>query len=422
MLENARNRLVGLLRWSERHTRIDMVYFVSGSFWQTFGQALNALLALALILLFANFLPKEVYGTYRYLISLAGVLTVFTLTGMNQAVSQAVSVGQEGALRAAVRYQLKWNSILMVVFLTLGLYYLSRENFAYTGSLFILGISTPLIAALNTYGAYLSGKRHFQLNNILSVISTLIYTLGMAATIFVSGKVVVLVATYALTTLFANGLGYLYTVWKFRPPLEKSPETMRYGRHLTFIGLLDPIVTQLDAIILNHFWGAAPVAVYSIVSAIPNRAVPFVKSWVDVGFPKLATKTMEELHETFFRRIGQGLLLGSVIAIAYAAVAPTLFKYLLPQYLDAVFFTQILAANFVVAMPNRYVASILTAKKLSKHIFFNTSLQNMARLIAVLALGISGGVLGIVIARVFSTTFNLGTNIIVWLIARKSVQ
>ncbi len=414
MLQDGRSRLYALLRWSERHTHLDMVYFFSGSFWQTFGQALNAILALVLVLLFANLLPKEVYGTYRYLISLAGLLSVFTLTGMNQAVSQAVAVGHDGAFRTAVRYQLKWNSILMVVFLTLGVYYLINENFAYTGALIILGLATPFTAALNTYGAYLSGKRQFQLNNVFSIISTLIYTLGMAGAIFISGEVIWLVAAYAVATLLSNALCYYLTVRKFQPTREPAPETLRFGRHLTFIGLLDPIVTQLDAIILNHFWGAAPVAVYSIASAIPNRAIPFVKSWVDVGFPKIANKSVEEISATLWRRIGQGILFGIVLAVGYAITVPWIFRYLLPQYLDAVFYTQLLGASMIFSIPNRYISSLLTAKKMSRRIFFNNSAQSVVKIILYAVLGIYGGVLGLVVARLLSTVFNFFIVLFSW--------
>jgi len=409
-----KDRLISLLRSSERYTKLDMVYFASGNFWQTFGQVVNSILALALLLIFANFLPKETYGTYRYLLSLAGLLNIFTLSGMSQAVAQAVSNGHEGALRTSVRYQLKWNSLLMLVFLTLGGYYLFRHNYAVMGGLLVLGLCVPLVSAFNTYGAYLGGRREFRLHNLFSVLSTLIYVAGMIVAIFLSGKVIWLVAAYALTALASNALFYFVTLRRFKPPLEPAEDTLRYGRHLTYINLMAPVVSQLDSIILNHFWGAAPLAVYSIAMAIPNRAVPFVKSWVDVSFPKLATKTLEEIHATLYRRIAQGMLFGLVMTGCYVFVAPYLFKYFLPQYLDAVFYTQVLSLMFIFSVPNRYIATLFAAQKMSRHLFVIGAVQSAFRLFYYIVLGIWGGILGLVIAQVAGTGTNFLISMVAW--------
>jgi O-antigen/teichoic acid export membrane protein len=421
MPQSVRSRLYRLLRWSEQYTNLDMLYFMSGNFWQTLGQVGSSLVALGLMLVFANFLPKETYGTYRYLISLAGLLNIFTLTGMSQAVMQAVSTGRDGALRASVRYQLKWNSILMLVSWALAAYYLWHGNFVYGGALLVLSLCVPLTNAFNTYGAYLAGKRQFRLNNIFSVLSTLIYAAGMVAVIFISGQVVWLVAAYALTMFASTVLFYFLTVRRFKPPLGSvaaESETLRYGRRLTFIGLMGPIVAQADSIILNHFWGAAPLAVYSIAMAIPNRAVPFIKDLVDVGFPKIAAKTPEEIDKTFYQRIAQGLLLGTLFAGVYALAAPYLFKYLLPQYLDAVIYTKILALNFIFAMPNRYLSALLTSQKMIRQIFVGGLITNTSTILLYLVLGIWGGILGLVMAQLSYSVLAFVVNMILWKMRR----
>jgi O-antigen/teichoic acid export membrane protein len=400
-----------------------MVYFASGSFWQTFGQISSNLLALILVIVFANFLPKETYGTYRYLISLAGILNVFTLTGMSQAVTQAVSLGREEVLRRSVRYQLKWNLILMLASWSLGAYYFFHANFAYAGALLVLSLATPLTAALNTYGPYLAGKREFRLNNIFSLFSTLIYVLGMLGAIFWSGEVIWLIVAYAATTTLANLIFYFLTLWMFRPPLgsaESSRDVLKYGRHLTYINLMTPVVGQLDSVILNHFWGAVPLAVYSIATAIPNRAVPFVKSWVDVGFPKIANKSGEEIDATLYRRIGQGFLFGAVCAVGYIVVAPFAFALLLPQYDDAVIYTQLLSIMFLFSTSNRYLGNLLTAHKMSREILVVSVVQNVLRLIYFIVLGIWGGIMGLVIAQVAGAATNFLVVFAAWRFRKKN--
>lgn len=414
-----KSQLIGFLRWSERYTNLDMVYFASGSFWQTFGQIMNGLLAFGLVLFFANFLPKEVYGTYRYLISLAGLLSIFTLTGMGQAVAQAVATGQEGAFRTAVRYQLKWNLLLMFALLSLGVYYLVRENFSYTSALVILGLATPFTAAFSTYGAYLGGKREFRLANIFSVLATLIYVSGMMAAIWWSGEILWLVAAYAFTTAFAGLLFYAVTLRMFRPPLTPAEETLRFGRHLTYIRLMAPIAGQIDSVILNHFWGPAPLAVYAMATAIPNRVVPIVKKWVDVGFPKVAKKSPEEIDRTFYMRIGQGLAAGSTLGLAWALAAPLFFTYLMPQYLEAVWYAQLLGLSFVFAIPNRYVTVLLNSQKMTQRIFVNNTVISVLQILLYVGLGVWGGVLGLIVAQIAVAAIGLVINILTWRVRRR---
>jgi len=78
-----KNRLVPFLRWSEKYTKLDMVYLTKGGFWMTLSQVSSNMLSLLLVIAFANLLPKETYGLYRYILSLAGMLNSLSLTGMN---------------------------------------------------------------------------------------------------------------------------------------------------------------------------------------------------------------------------------------------------------------------------------------------------------------------------------------------------
>ena len=76
-----------------------MMYLAQGGFWIALGHIVNGLLAFSLIVAFANLLSKETYGIYRYILSIAGVLNIFVLSGMGTAISRSVASGNEGAFR-----------------------------------------------------------------------------------------------------------------------------------------------------------------------------------------------------------------------------------------------------------------------------------------------------------------------------------
>ena len=417
-MESLRNKVYRLIRKSERFFKADMIYIAKSGFWQGLGQVVNNALSLVLLLVFANYLPKETYGLYKYILSLAGILTIFTLTGMNQAVSQAVATGNEGSLRASTNYQLKWNVLYFLAFCALSGYYFYNGNIPIATALLIMGIFAPLTQAFNTYGAYLEGKREFQLNNFFSIISTAIYSAGMILVILLSGEIVWLVVAYVLTTFSATLAFYIATLRKFKPPITPSEDVFKYGRSLTYIGLVGPIIGQLDSIILSHFWGPAQLAVYAISMSIPSRAIPLIKSWVNIAFPKIAAKEPRNMNDLFYQRIFQGMFVGGIITLGYVLAAPFLFKLLLPQYMDSVFYSQLLAISFIFVMPIRYVGVLLAAQKLPRLMFISNSIQDVIRIILYIVLGIWGGIFGLILAQIIGYINGLVINMVVWQLGR----
>lgn len=410
-----KQHLYTILRKTEKYTKADMVYLAKGGFWITFGQSISTLLSLVLIVAFANLLPKETYGTYRYILSLASVLNIFALTGMNSAVARSVAIGHEGVLRTAVKYQLKWNLLMFAAFFILGGYYFAKGDIQFATSFFILGVFVPPTLALNTYGAYLEGKKDFKTASVSSVTSTSLYVMGVLAAILLSGSVIWLITAYALTTFTATLLFYIFIIRKFKPPpAMEAEETLKYGRELSFIGLIAPISSQIDKILLTHFWGPAQLAVYSLAMAVPDRAVSIIKNWVGIGFPKFSTKTPEEINTVFYRRIAQGMAGGAIFTIAYILISPYLFKYVIPQYLEGVFYSQILAINFIFAMPIRYLSLLFESQKFSRIIFIKSLIQNSIAIALYIILGIWGGILGLVIAQITNSFIGMVVNIIIW--------
>lgn len=417
MIKKLKNKTYKWLRSSEKYLKTDMIYVAKGGFWMTFGQSGTTILSLILVMAFANLLPKETYGTYLYILSLTGVLNIFTLTGMNSAVARAVAVGQEGMLRASVRYQLKWNLLMLTAFFILGGYYLINYNVILAISFFILGIFVPSTLALNTYGSYLEGKRKFKFAGISTIISTLLYVVGGLIAVFLSGEVVWLITAYAFTTFASTLFFYIFIVHKFKLPIiinTETKETLRYGRKLSFIRFIGPISSQIDKIILLHFWGPAQLAIYSLAMIAPNKIISFTKKWVGIGFPKFSAKTIQEINTVFYRRIFQGMAIGATIAVLYALTAPYLFKYLLPQYIEGVFYSQILAISFVFAMPNRYISLLFESQKLSRLIFIRGLINSLVSILLFIIFGILGGILGLIVAQITSSFIGMVISVIVW--------
>lgn len=416
-----RDRIHTLIKKTERFTRTDTLYLLRGGSWTVFAQIANTILTFALLIGFANLLPKETYGNFRYLLSIAGLLGIFTLGEMNQAVVRATALGDEGALRASVRYQLMWHLAMMIALWVFAGYYFVHHNTLFALSFFIMGIFLPAAAAYNTYSAYLSGKKLFGINAISSIITTLIYVLGMFGVMFLSHNIAWIMVAYSLA-VFIPPLGfYLYIVYRFKPPAHTTSDVVTYGRTLTFISFLNPIVSQMDKIVLNHFWGPIQLASYTLATAIPEKLAPLLKDWIDIVFPKLSTKKIADIGKNFYLRIFQGMLVGALAGAAYIILAPTFFALLLPKYLDTIGYSQILAVGLIFALPNRYVSLILASQKMTRIIFYNITIQSLVNLAIDVVFGIFGGLAGLVIAQVLWSFVSCAINLVMWEIAKRHV-
>lgn len=403
-----------LLRTGSEYFGLDLKYFAFGGFWTSFGQFVNGLLSFLLAIAFANLLTKETFGSYQYLLSLADFFSIFTLSGMNSAVFQAVASGNEGTLKYAVKYQIKWNTAMTTILLGIAGYYFWQQNYVFTVSLIILGVISPLTSALNTYGAFLGGKKDFKRDNIYSIWSTIIYAAGMLLTLLINKKIAWLILVYSLTTLGANMFFYWRTIRIYNPPETQSPEMIKYGWQLTLINFIYPIVNQIDKIVLNYFWGPVELAVYFLARTIPDKVYSMIKTWISVGMPKLAERSTEDIKAVFLRRVIQGLALGALIAGAYILIIPFIFKYLLPKYLESIRYSQLLAVTFIFAAPQRYLGSIFTIKKIVRPTVIATFINNIIKIVLYIVLGIWSGIMGLVIAELIFQIIGFFVNITTW--------
>jgi len=72
-------------------------YFLTQGSYLSIGHVISIICGFLLSIAFARFLPKEIYGQYRYILSVVAILAIFTLPGLKTAITQAVARGFEGS-------------------------------------------------------------------------------------------------------------------------------------------------------------------------------------------------------------------------------------------------------------------------------------------------------------------------------------
>jgi len=390
--------------------KVDMNYAVKSGFWVSMKKFIELVAAFALSVAFANLLPKETYGSYRYIMSIAASFSFLTLVGMKPAVSQAVARGYERAFPESMKIQLKFGIFYFIAALGAAAYYYLQNDANFAIAFLILSVTYPLTQAFSTYGAYLVGKRDFKRQTLFSGINTFVH-LGLVITaISISNHVLTLIAVYTVTNLVMTAILSWHTlrgVKKQKTDEAQKKALVNYGSNLTVINVLGSIVGQIDKIILFNVLGPVQLAIYTFATDLPEFISGFIKEFVGIAFPKLAAQDIKEIKRTYYLRLFQCLLIGSALALVYILFAPLLFRIFFPEYLDAVWYSQLLALHLILVCPGTYGANVLRAKKYVKTLYVGSIVPNLLRLVLYTTFGIAWGILGLIIAKIGVQLFAL---------------
>lgn len=399
---NLRTSIYSLLRRSESFFKTDMVYVTKGGFWLSFGQVIATFSGFLLSIAFANLFSKESFGTYKFVISVAGIIGAFSLTGMGVAVTQSVARGFE-SLRQAFRTSLRWSIGIFAAGLALGIYYYVNGNTLLSFSFFVMGIFLPIIASSSLYSAYLLGKKDFRRNSLYSMIYSIVPAAGMLSALLLTKNILVIITAYF-------SLGAIITYFLYRKTLKaygnrdiKDPELVSYGKHLSAMDVIGRVANYIDKILIFHYLGAAPLAIYSFAIAPVEQLQSGKKIFSTLILPKISGKPFEELQKSTPKKTWILVIYALAVAGLWALIAPYFYKLLYPQYLDSVFYSQIYSLTLLAVAGTLFNETLMAHQK-TKELYFHRTIMPIAQLVLFFIMLPLYGLMGLVITHVIIRT------------------
>lgn len=408
-----RKKIGHIIDWTERYARTDMRYLIKGSFWLGTGQVLIAISSFLLSIAFANLVAKDTYGVYKYIMSLSGIIGTFSLTGLGTMITQSIAKGKDGTLSKAFKLNLKWSVFLFIGCLATSIYYFIKDNNVFSISLFIIAFSLPVIKSLEFYGAYWIGKKEFAINTFFSVAKEwLIALITFIVILFYGSNVMIIVIAYFASSLIINAIFYGLVAKKIRQGgnnKEIDYESIMFGKHLSLINIFLNVAAQLDRIIVFQYLGAVELAIYTFASAIPKQIRGTLGMVGLLATPKYAERSAEELKKEIPKKFLKSLLITVPIVVVYWIMAPFIYKIFFPQYMDAVFFSQIYSLIIIVLGNTSEIAINVKRATFEKYILsIGASALNITLMFILIGkFGILGIVSSIVISKYIATVTSL---------------
>lgn len=401
-----------LLKATERYLQTDIRYLLFGGTWLGFARGIAMLFSFAAAVAFANLLPKETYGTYKYILSVAALLAIPALTGMTTAIIQSVAKGEYGSYLPGLRAKLTWGTLGSMGSIAVGAYYAFMGNWE-LGSAFLLAAPfIPLAEGFTLWESVLAGKKLFKDGAIYSVLVQAGTTIAIVTTLLLTKNVVAIVAVYFLSYTIFRWLVHRRMLDRF-PELRtdsSSPSTLAFGKRLSAVGILSTLTGQLDSFLLWHFLGPTALATYAFALATTMPAKTFLKAVMYLAQPKFAEKDTATIKATANQKVWRSFLLFIPLTIVYIAILPFLYDVFFPQYVDSVIYAQVLGLMFLF-FPTKLQSIALVTREEKRPIYVLATINPIIALvlviIAVPLFGIWGAVSAILLEHVLSalTTF-----------------
>jgi O-antigen/teichoic acid export membrane protein len=409
MLRNETSHIVRLLRWSEKYTKTDMVYLASGGMWSIVGQFVAAVVALSVSVAFAHWVPKEVFGNYKFILSVVGILSIFSLSNLGTAVAQSAARGYDGALIEGFKNNLRWSVLVFAGAVALGAYYAFNGNMSLALGILLGGCATPFLSGANLAGSFLNGKQDFPRATIyFGIIGVIVPAATLIATIFLTSNVLILVSVFFLSNLLVDTLLYMRTAKLFHVRGAKfDPLMLSYGKHLSAMGVIGGIAGGIDQLLLFHYAGAVNLAIYAFAIGIVDQAkgpVKVLDKMMQARFSNRRTSHIEQsIENKMLWMLGAGI---GFIAMFYV-LAPWIYGLLFPTYPEAVAFARVYALGWIAVGTIPIGSYFVAHKKIREQYMLGVGGSIIQ--IAFMTVGVVGwGLWGLVLARVLAnvaTTF-----------------
>lgn len=342
-------------------------------------------------------LTQEEFGQYSFVIGVIGTVSIFSLSGLKNAILQSVARGFLGTYRSALPYSF-YSGLIGSYFLTLiSLWYFQDHQHSLSGAFAIAALFFPFTEGLTQWRSVVIGKENFKGYFKLDTLglSVLHFTM-VASVVFFPHLIFVPLLVYLGIPTLQNIIMTLWDLSKISPTAPSEPQSIAYGIKTSFYSAFITISVNADKLLLFMFLPASSLAVFVAAERIPELLRNFVSDGVAVMAPRFArekvyTRELDNNLKKISIAIGLGVTLFSFTLLPY--LVTVIFGEI---YGESVFYAQILTLS--VAFGNaatlrfRFIRSQLDTKNFARITIITSVLRIIMSALFIPAFGIMGAV------------------------------
>jgi len=377
-------------------------YFIRGGFWVFINTAVSSCFSLLLAILFARLVTKDVYGQYKFVLAVLGLMTVVSLPGMSQAIIQSIARGHLTSFKVGIEARLKWSLLGSATLIGLSGYFFFIRLEAFWSLILLAAVLFPLWSSFESIHAWYVGRQAFKQLTIYRTILVAIPAIFISVSLLVYPNVFILVFANITSVTVLNTLFFM-KIRKQITNTQRDKKFLRYGKHLSAMKLLSSVAFYLDKLLLAYFLGFAEVATYTIASTLPEQLKKLVKLADPLMIPKLSATPAKRARRKIQRH--SMLLFGITVLMLLILIfiTPHIIKlFFSERYIESIPYMQVLFASFLFVGPARVYQNLLIAKKKIRSLYHINAFYAGSLIFFLLILTPTWHVWGVVVATVLS--------------------
>lgn len=355
---------------------------VARNLFSVFGiRILQRSLGIATVYFMVRAISQHQFGEYQFVLTAAGVLTIFSLYGLDNAVMQSVSRGHMGTYRIAQRttFLASWLGSLALACFGAWNYSESPE---FAQAFWVAALLFPFSLGLVQWKSLIVGQERFtSLVRQESLTTVGVNGLLIAALVTGHTSLPLLVGLYMLVPAVQNTRCTIIAWRLTRGHTDAEPASIRYGLKTSAYMVASVISDQIERLLVFLVLSPATLGLYAAADRLAELVRGATQDFAAVLAPRFAKLThypaqMDKLIKMFC------LGLGALIIIFAFTLAPWLLRLLFgAEYEGAIPYAQALlcavAVGNVGQFQFRFVRSQLDADNF-RRILLGTSIYRIA--------------------------------------------
>ncbi|MCB9978328.1 MAG: oligosaccharide flippase family protein [Rhodospirillales bacterium] len=315
-------------------------------------RGLQMAMSFATMYVLTRSLSKNDFGEYQFVLSVAGTMTIFCLTGLGDSVMQAQARGDTKAYTKArtLSFLAAWAGSAIMVVMALWFAAQGEENIAV--GLVLAALLAPFANGLTLWKNILAGTQKFPRLARLEGVNSIVLTALMVAVCLIWPGNFYLPVLLVMAIPAAQNI-YQTLAHKTPPPGEPIARMLHdpyvaYGLKLSLYGVIGTVGMYLDRILLFFFLSPEVLAVYVVAEKITSLCATAVKDVAAILAPRFAvqkhyTARLNAAFTVFAVLFGLAIVFLAVVIVPI--VIPLLFG---SKYEDSILYTQVLVGSVAI--------------------------------------------------------------------------
>jgi O-antigen/teichoic acid export membrane protein len=311
---------------------LDLKYFLNGGFWVSIFQSTNLIRAFILSVLFANLVEPEFFGQYNFITSILSFLLIFSIPSINSALIQTFSINKDYTYFKGLKLVFKYSLIGSTILFLISIYYYYSNQIDLSIITIILGIIFPLYSCSPYYQTYYLGKKKFKEYALINSSSLILTLISIIIMLILNKKLIfILIIPILIKIIFESYFTFIHIKSKIKNKNIDKENIIHakktYISHIFYVGSY-----TIEPILIGVFLGVKELAIYTIITLIPNQSKTLFNFITPTFLPKLSEQAHKITKKEILKHLIKLELIFLFIYIGYSISASLIFDILYSQY------------------------------------------------------------------------------------------